>query len=138
MSLIRFLLAALHRKIYLNNPSINLHTAKSSNVIDPPLAWLHSIAEFTLTHHSTSFQPHHKMSYIAPRLALPRRIYLNNPSFNLLPAKPSNVIYPPLAWLHSLAIYLNNPSFNLLPAKTSNVINPPLARLHFLAEFTAP
>jgi hypothetical protein len=52
------LLVALPRRIYLNNPSINLHTAKSSNAIDPPVSWLHSLAEFTYTiNHLTSIQP---------------------------------------------------------------------------------
>jgi hypothetical protein len=101
-------LAALPRRIYLNNPSFNLLPAKSSNVI-----------------------------ISAPRLAaLHRRIYLNNPSFNLLPAKSSNVMDPPLTWLHSLAEFtLNNPSNNLHTAISSNVIDPSPSWLHSLAEF---
>jgi hypothetical protein len=42
-----------------------------------------------------------KYQISAPFLAaLPRRIYLDKPSLILLPAKSSNIKYPPLSWLH--------------------------------------
>jgi hypothetical protein len=114
-------------RIWLEQSINQPPSSQSSNVMYPPLSWLHSLTEFILTiRHSTSFQPNHQMSEIHPPpgcttsqnlptqsiiqppssqfikchrsahllAALPRRVYLNNPSFNLL---------SPLSWLHSLA-----------------------------------
>jgi hypothetical protein len=90
---------------------LGLHLVAHQAVIDPPLTWLHSLAEFTLTiHQSTSISHIIRQSKIRPSpgrtpsqnlpkqsiiqppsapclAALPRRIYLNNPSFNPHTAK---------------------------------------------------